>query len=92
MRTASLRPVTSLPQICTVWCAKLRKHFNAIMEVFYCFTVAIGLPGGASDQNEDKKVGSCSARAKQGGCRVKQQSEQGVRFGYLGRTEAAVRK
>jgi len=25
------------------------------MEVFYCFTVAIGLPGGASDCNEDKR-------------------------------------
>jgi len=27
----------------------------------------------ASGHNEDKKVGSCSARAKQGGCRVRQQ-------------------
>jgi len=25
------------------------------MEVFYCFTVAIGLPGEASDYNEDKR-------------------------------------
>jgi len=41
--------ITILPQICTVWCTKLLKHFNAIMEVFYCFTVAIGLPGDASD-------------------------------------------
>jgi len=24
------------------------------MEVFYCFNVAIGLPGDASDYNEDK--------------------------------------
>jgi len=24
------------------------------MEVLYCFTVAIGLPGDASDYNEDK--------------------------------------
>jgi len=24
------------------------------MEVFYCFTIAIGLPGDASDYNEDK--------------------------------------
>ena len=47
--------ITILPQICTVWCTKLRKHFNAIMEVFYCFTVAIGLPGDASDYNEDKR-------------------------------------
>jgi len=42
MRTASLRPVTILPQICTIWCTKLRKHFNAIMEVLYCFTVVAG--------------------------------------------------
>jgi len=55
MRTASLRPLTILPQICTLWCAKLRKHFNAIMEMFYCFTVAIGLPGDASDYNEEKR-------------------------------------
>jgi len=54
MRTASLRPFTILPQICAVWCTKLRKHFNAIVEVLYCFTVAIGLPGDASDYNEDK--------------------------------------
>jgi len=25
------------------------------MEVFYCFTVAIGLPGDASDYNEDER-------------------------------------
>jgi len=25
------------------------------MKVFYCFTVAIGLPGDASDYNEDKR-------------------------------------
>ena len=55
MRTASLRPVTILPQNCTARCTKLRKHFNAIMEVIYCFTVAIGLPGDASDYNEDKR-------------------------------------
>jgi len=36
------------------WCVKLQKHFNAIMEVFYCFTVAIRLPGDASDYNENK--------------------------------------
>ena len=54
------------------------------MEVFCCFTVAIGLPGDASDHNEDKKVGSCSAHAKQGGCRVRQQWELGVRFWRFG--------
>jgi len=47
MRTASLRPVTFLLQICT----KLRNHFNAFMEVLYCFTVVIGLSGDASDYN-----------------------------------------
>jgi len=47
MSTASLRPVTVVPQICTVWCTKLQEHFNAIMLVLYCFTVAIGLPGVA---------------------------------------------
>ena len=40
MRMASLWPVGVLPQICTVWCTKLRKHFNAIIEVFHCFTVS----------------------------------------------------
>jgi len=49
MRTASLRPLATLPQICTVWCTKLRKHFSAIIEVFYCFTVPIRLPADASD-------------------------------------------
>jgi len=45
MRTASASII--LPQICTVWYVKLRKHFNA--------TVAIGLPADASDYNEDKR-------------------------------------
>jgi len=70
MCTASLRPVTILPQIFTVWCTKLPKHFNAIIKVLYCFTVAIALLGDASDYHKDK---SCSAHAKQGGCRVRQQ-------------------
>jgi len=39
----------------TVLCKKLRKHFNAIMEVFYCFTVSIDLPSDASDYNDDKR-------------------------------------
>jgi len=54
MRTASAS-ITALPQICTVWCTKLQKHFNAITKVFYGFTVAIGLPGNASDYIEDKR-------------------------------------
>jgi len=72
MRTASLRPATFLLQICTVRCTKLRKHFYAIMEVLYCFTVAIGLPGDATDYNEDK-WSEAAAHAKQGGYRVRQQ-------------------
>ena len=54
MRNATLWPLTILPQICVVWCAKQRNHFNAIVEVFYCFTAAIGLPVDASNYNEDK--------------------------------------
>jgi len=52
---APLQLLTILPQICTVWGTKLRKHFNAVIEVFNCFSVAIGLPGDASDYNEDKR-------------------------------------
>jgi len=55
MRTASRWPLTVLRQISTVWCTKLRKHFNAIVEMFYCFTVAIGLSGDASNYTEDKR-------------------------------------
>jgi len=55
MRAASPRPLTILSQICTVWCTELRKHLNAIMEVFYCFIVAIGLPGDESHYNGDKR-------------------------------------
>jgi len=33
----------------------MRKHFNAIMEVLYCFTDTIGLPGDVSDYNEGKR-------------------------------------
>ena len=40
MRTASLWPLTILPQICSVVRTKLQKHFNAVMEVL--FDVAIG--------------------------------------------------
>jgi len=55
MGTASLRPVTILPQICTLWCTKLQKHFGAIMKAFYCFDVETGLPGNASNYNEDTR-------------------------------------
>jgi len=33
----------------------LCKKSTAITEVFYCFTVAIGLPGDASNYNKDKR-------------------------------------
>jgi len=49
-RFASAASYRLLPQICTV-----RRTKNVIMKVFYCFTVAIGLPGNASDYNEDKR-------------------------------------
>ena len=55
IRTVSLWPLPMLRQICTVWCTKLRKHSNAIVEGFYCFTVAIGLSGDSSNYNEDKR-------------------------------------
>ena len=82
MRTTSLRPVTIPLEICTVWCTKLRKHFNAIMEeVFYCFITAIGFAWRYIRLQWRKKI--CSAHAKQGGCRVRQQWELGVRFWLL---------
>jgi len=37
MRTASLRPVTILPQNCTAWCTKLR---NTLMQLWKCITVS----------------------------------------------------
>ena len=64
---------------CTVgdlcrWCTKLRKHFVAIVEVFCCFTVAIGLAMyHASDYNEDKRSVVAARMQNKGGCRVKQQ-------------------
>ena len=54
-RLASASYCTAAVQVCTVWCTKLRKHIHAITEVLYCFTVAISLPGYASDNNEDKR-------------------------------------
>jgi len=69
MRTASFRPLTILPQIFAIWCTKLRKHFNAIMEVLYCLTISIGLPGDASVYNEDKRS-VVAARIHSGVARV----------------------
>ena len=60
------------------------------MEVFYSFTVAIGLPGDASDYNEDKRSAVADLqRAYQ--TRLSSESWEWD-FGYLGRIEAAVRK
>jgi len=57
MRTALFRPLTTLRQICTVWCTKLRKHFHAILEVLYCSPLrsACLAMRHASDYNEDKR-------------------------------------
>ena len=78
MRTASHWPLTILWQICIICCTKLRKHFNAIVEVFYCFTVR--LAWRCIRLHWRQKFFTYSAHAKQGGCRVRQQWEQGVRF------------
>jgi len=45
---------------------------TAVIEVLYCFTVAIGLSGNASDYNEVKRS-AVKVYAKQGGCRVRKQ-------------------
>jgi len=62
------------------------------MEVFYCFTVAIGLAADASDDIQDGScsavaaVGSCSGRQLQRACKTRWLSREatvramGVRF------------
>ena len=62
------------------------------MEVIYCFTVAIGLPGDASDENEGKR--SAVAARMQSKVVVEWGNNESLEwdFGYLGRTEAALRK
>jgi len=62
------------------------------MKAFYCFTVAIDLPGAASDYNEDKR--SVVAARMQNKVVVKWGNSESMEwdFSYLGRTEAAVRK
>jgi len=92
MGTGSFRPFPMLLQICTVWCTKLRKHFHAIMEVFYSFTVAIGFPGDASVYNERQK--SVVAARMQNKVVVEWGNSESKKwdFGYLGRTEAYIRK
>jgi len=44
----------------------VRNCESPLMQLWKCFTVAIVLPGGASDYNEDN-VGSCSQGRIQGG-------------------------
>ena len=64
---------------------------TAIMEVFYCFTVAIDLPGDASNY-KDKR--SAVATRVQNKVVVKWGNSENKEwdFGYLGGTEAAVRR
>jgi len=61
MRSTSLRPVTILPQICSLQHGVRNCESTAVIEVFYCFTVAMVLPGDALDYNEDKSsaVAAC---------------------------------
>ena len=61
------------------------------MEVFYWFTVAIGLPGDASNNNKVKR--SAVAARIQNKVVVEWSSSESKEwdFGYLGRTEATVR-
>jgi len=69
---------------------ELQKYFNAIMEV--CFDVAIGWPGDASNYNEDKRL-AVAVRVQNMVVVEWGNSECLVwDFGYLRRTEAAVRK
>jgi len=51
--------------------------------ILCCSTVAIGLPGDASDCNLDKRS-AIAAYAKQGFCRLRQQWELGERFWLFG--------
>ena len=76
MRTTLLRPLTILPQICTLCCAKLRKHFNAVMEVFSCFTIRSTclVMQQTAMKIKGRQLQACSAHAKQG-CRVRAGSE-----------------
>jgi len=62
------------------------------MQLWKCFTVAIGLPGDASDYKEDKRS-PVAARMQNNVVVEWANSDSKERdFGCLGRTEAAVRK
>ena len=69
---------------CTVRCTKLRKHFNAILEVLYCFTVVISLPGDASNYNKDKRSPVAGRIQNKVVGRVRQKWELRVRFRLFG--------
>jgi len=55
------------------------------MQLWKCFST-LRLVGDASNYNEDNRsaVAARMQGAKQGGCRVRQQWEQGVRFWVFG--------
>jgi len=57
---------------------EIAKALSCNCGVFYCFTVRLACR--CIQPQWRQKVFSCSAHAKQGGCRVKQQWDQGVRF------------
>jgi len=62
------------------------------MEELYCFTVAIGLPGDASDYNEDKRSAAAARMEKKVVVEWGNSGSKVWDFGFLDRTEAAVRK
>jgi len=76
MRTPLLRPLTILPQICTLCCTKLRKHFNAVVEVFCCVTIRSTCLAmhQTTMKTKGRQLQTCSAHTKQG-CRVRAGSE-----------------
>jgi len=72
--TASLQPRIILPQICTVQCTKLRKHFakkhcnyRSVLLFHRCNRFA-----WRCIKLQWQNVGSCNAHSKQGGCQVRQ--------------------
>jgi len=60
--------------------------------MFYCFTVAIGLPGDASDYNEDKRSWHAARMQNKVVDEWGNSESYEWDFGDFGRTEAAVRK
>jgi len=61
------------------------------MEVLYGFTVAIGLPGDDCDYNEDKRSAVAARMQNKVVVEGGNSESKACDFGYLGRTEAAVR-